>query len=169
MIAAAGEIVIEHHSNLVARHPLVAPGEVSIVDEHYGGPRRGPSRAVRAKTGTERAFLALGPAAEQFIRQAAAAGVTKLATELGLIVDLEAAWGRDALSAAVERALAFRRFKAADVRSILEAGDGLPAIVAAGDDQAGLPCASHLRKPGLVRSSIRVPTRFEVSRPHRSP
>src|SRR5207302_480290 len=102
-----------------ARHPLVAPGEVSIIDEHYGGPRRGPSRAVRPRSGPERAFLALGPAAEAFLRQAAAAGVTKLGTEIGVILGLEAAWGRDALVAAVERAVAFRRFKAADVRSIL--------------------------------------------------
>lgn len=95
---------------------------------------RGPSRAVRPRSGTERAFLALGPAAEAFLRQAAAAGVTKLATELSLIVGLEAAWGRDALVAALERAVAFRRFKAADVRSILEAGDGVPTVVDEGSE-----------------------------------
>ena len=73
---------IEHAGEVVARHPLVAPGEVSIIDEHYGGPRRGPARAVRARSGSERAFLALGPAAERFLRDAAAAGTTKLGTEL---------------------------------------------------------------------------------------
>jgi hypothetical protein len=46
-----------------------------------------------------------------------------------VIVSLEAAWGRDALVAALERAVSFRRFKAADVRSILEAGAGVPHIV----------------------------------------
>ena len=136
VIASGDEVVIELDGDVVARHPLVAPGEVSIVDEHYGGPRRGPSRAVRPRSGTERAFLALGPAAEAFLRQAAAAGVTKLATELSLIVSLEAAWGRDALVAALERAVAFRRFKAADVRSILEAGDGVPTVVEEGNDLA---------------------------------
>ena len=60
--------------------------------------------------------------------------MTKLATELSLIVGLEAAWGRDALVAALERAVAFRRFKAADVRSILEAGDGVPTVVDEGSE-----------------------------------
>ena len=122
---AKDSVAIEHRGELVAQHPLVAPGEVSIIDEHYGGPRRGPARAVRPRSGSERAFLALGPTAERFLRDAAAAGTNKLGTELALIASLEAAWGRDALIAALERAAAFRRFKAADVRSILEAGSGV--------------------------------------------
>jgi transposase len=134
VIATGSEVLIEHGGKVVACHQLIAPGEVSIIDEHYGGPRRGPARAVRARSGSERAFLALGPAAERFLRDAAAAGVTKLGTELGLIVALEAAWGRDPLVAALERAVAFRRFKAADVRSILEAGPGVPTVVGAGED-----------------------------------
>lgn len=133
VIAAEGEVVIERDGEVVARHRLVAPGEVSLIDEHYGGPRRGPSRAVRPRSGTERAFLALGPVAEAFIRNAAAAGTTKLATELGAIVALEAAWGRDALVAALGRAVEFRRFKAGDVRSILEAGAGVATVVGEGE------------------------------------
>ena len=118
----------------------MAPGEVSLVDEHYGGPRRGPSRAVRPRSGTERAFLALGPVAEAFVRNAAAAGTTKLASELGAIAALQAAWGRDALVAALGRAVEFRRFKAGDVRSILEAGVGMAEVVAEGASLAvGLP------------------------------
>ncbi len=132
VIAGDGEVVIEWRDEVVARHRLVAPGECSIVDDHYGGPRRAPARAVRARTGSERAFLALGPAAEGFLRAAAAAGTTKLASELGHIVALEAAWGRDPLIAALGRAREFRRFKAADVRSILEAGTGVPTVAAAG-------------------------------------
>jgi transposase len=133
VIAGDGQVLIEHRGELVAHHPLVAPGEVSIIDEHYGGPRRGPARAVRARSGSERAFLALGPIAEAFLRDAAAAGTSKLGSELALIASLEAAWGRDALLAALERAVAFRRFKAADVRSILEAGVGVPTMVDAGE------------------------------------
>ena len=53
---------------------LVAPGETSIIDDHYGGPRPTPGRAVRPKTTAEIAFCALGPAAETFIKAAAAAG-----------------------------------------------------------------------------------------------
>jgi transposase len=132
VIAADGEVLIERDGTLVARHPLVAPGEVSIIDEHYGGPRRGPARAARPRSGSERAFLALGAIAETFLRDAAAAGTNKLASELAAIVDLEAAWGRDALVAALERAHTFRRFRASDVRSILEAGVGVPTIAAEG-------------------------------------
>jgi transposase len=137
VIAADGVVLIERDGALVARHPLVAPGEVSIIDEHYGGPRRGPSRAARPRSGSEKAFLALGPVAEAFLRDAAAAGTNKLGTELAAIVDLQAAWGPDALGAALERAHAFRRFRAADVRSILEAGAGVPDVAAEGEPLPG--------------------------------
>ena len=47
---------------VLAEHRLVAPGETSIVDDHYGGPRpQRPSRAPRGRTQTEQDFLALGP------------------------------------------------------------------------------------------------------------
>ena len=59
---------------IIAEHRLVAPGETAICDDHYGGPRPLPTRAVRPKTAAEKAFVALGPAAEDFIK-AAAAGV----------------------------------------------------------------------------------------------
>ncbi len=133
VLATGGEIHVHHGHELVAVHPLVAPGECSIVDEHYGGPRRTPPRAVRPRSGAERAFLALGPAAEAFLRAAAAAGTSKLGTELAQITALEAAWGREALVAALERAAAFGRFRAADVRSILEAGPGVPTLVDEGE------------------------------------
>lgn len=81
-IAAEGLVVVEHHGVVVAHHPLVAPGEVSLVDEHYGGPRRGPARALRPRSGAERAFLALGPVAEAFVRNAAAAAPPSWPTSL---------------------------------------------------------------------------------------
>lgn len=140
IIAADGEVRIECRGELVAVHRLVAPGECSIIDDHYGGPRRAPARAVRARSGTERSFLALGPTAEAFLRAAAAAGTSKLGTEIAVIVSLEAAWGRDALVGALGRAVEFRRFKAADVRSILQAGAGVPTVVAEGSELGlGLP------------------------------
>ena len=62
---------------VLAEHRLVAPGETSILDAHYGGVRPDrPSRAPRARTQTERDFLALGPVAEAFLVGAAAAGVS---------------------------------------------------------------------------------------------
>src|SRR5256714_825155 len=94
------------------------------------------------------AFLALGPAAERFLRTAAAAGTARLDSKLGAIVALELAWGRAALLPALERAVTFHRFTAADVRAILAAGPGGPPPTPPG---SGLSLA-HLPVP-------EVPTR----------
>lgn len=123
--AITGEVVIARDEVEVARHPLVAPGEVALRDEHYGGPRDRPQRALRPRSAAERAFLALGPIAAQYLRAAAAAGTARLAGELAEIVPLEHAWGKEALISALERALVFRRYRAADVKAILAAGLGV--------------------------------------------
>ena len=116
-----------------AEHGLVAPGETSIVDGHYERPRPDqPRRAARPRTSAEREFLALGPVAEQFLVGAAAAGVTKLGTEIGEILTLGAAHGHQPLLAALERAVAFGRWRAADVRSILATNGHAPRPTAAG-------------------------------------
>ena len=125
ILAAAGEVVAEH--------VLVAPGEASVRDEHYGGPRPAPRRAVRPKTAAEKEFCALGPVAEAFITGAAAAGCTRLPAELAELNTLRAAHGEQAFLAALDRAVAFSRWRAADVRSILAAGAGAPQPRTAGD------------------------------------
>ena len=132
-------LVISHRGTEIARHRLVGPGELSLDDAHYGGPARRPTRALRPRTSAETAFLTLGPVAEAFLRAAAAAGTTKLPTELGLIVALERSHGREALVAALERALAHRRFRAADIGAILAAGPGVSRPRAAGTALTGLP------------------------------
>lgn len=116
-----------------AEHALVAPGEVSIDDGHYDRPRpTTPRRGARARTPVEREFLALGPVAQQFLTGAAAAGVTKLGTEIAEILTLGAAHGTEPLLAALERAVAFGRWRADDVRSILATGGHAPRPTAAG-------------------------------------
>jgi transposase len=131
-----GELTVRSEGTEIARHRLVGPGEVSLVDDHYGRPARPPVRAVRPRTAAEIRFLALGPIAEAFLRGAAAAGATRLPAELEAIADLERAHGRTALLAALERAVAFRRHGAADVRSILAAGAGVPAVRERGEPLA---------------------------------
>lgn len=117
-----------------AEHPLVAPGEASILDEHYGGPRPAtPVRAIRPRTSAEKEFCALGPAAEAFIAGAAGAGHTRLGPELAELNTLTAAHGQAAMITALERAVAFGRWRSDDVRSILAAGTGLPTPREAGD------------------------------------
>jgi transposase len=134
--AQEGIIIITAAHQEIARHPVVAPGEVSILDAHYGhepqsGPRQ-PNRPVRPRHASELAFLSLGPVAEPFLRAAAAAGTLRLQAELAEIVALDASWGRPALLAALERALRFRRFTARDLRAILQAGPDAPTPVAPG-------------------------------------
>ena len=55
------------------------------------------------------------------------------AAELDVLLALGAAHGTDALVAALRRAVAFKRFRAADVRSILAAGAGTAHPRPAGD------------------------------------
>jgi hypothetical protein len=109
LIGTSVNIVIDHGALLVieaatgvivAEHELVAPGETSILDEHYDGPRPAPNRGPRSKTTVEHQFCALG---------------------------------EQALTAAPRRAVAFKRFRAADVRSILAAGTGPLQARPAGD------------------------------------
>jgi len=128
-----GRVRMIEGGEIVADHALVAPGEASVLDDHFGGPRPAPRRAVRAKTVAEKAFCALGPVAEAFIKGAAAAGATTLAGDLDELAGLQAAHGPRRLVAALERAVAFSRWRASDVRSILAAGTGAPHPTPAGE------------------------------------
>ncbi len=102
-------------------------------DEHYGGPRPAPRRTVRPKTAAEKEFCALGPVAEAFITGAAAAGHTRLGPEVAALNTLRAAHGDEQFLAALDHAVAFCRWRAADVRSILAAGNGTADPRPAGD------------------------------------
>ena len=85
-------VIVTATGEVVAEHILIAPGEASVRDEHYGGPRPDtPRRAVRPKTAAEKEFCALGPVAEAFITGAAAAGHTRLGPELAELNTLRAA------------------------------------------------------------------------------
>ena len=118
---------------VLAEHPLMTPGEASVLDAHYGRPRpTSPARKVTPRSAAERAFCALGPVAESWLRQAAASGNTRLGPELTELAALQAAHGREALVAALERAITFGRWNASGVRSILAAGAGVPQPTEAG-------------------------------------
>ena len=102
IVAQDGRVLVIFLGEIVAAHDLVAPGETSVLDEHYGGPRPMPTRAVRPKTAAEKAFCALGPAAESFIKGAAANGITSLKGDLDELAQLEAAHGQDVVLAALD-------------------------------------------------------------------
>lgn len=118
---------------IVAEHELGAPGSASVLDDHYDGPRPAPSRGPRPKTTVEKQFCLLGDDAQAFLVGAAAIGNTRLGSELEVLLGLGAAHGDDVLIAALRRAVAFKRFRAADVRSILAAGAGTPQPRPAGN------------------------------------
>ncbi len=119
--------------DVVAEHVQLAPGEASVLDEHYPTPRKPASRGPRARSDVEREFLALGEAAEVFIRQGAAAGVATLGKEIvEIVTDLLPAHGADAVAKAVARASRFGRFRAGDIRSILAIGPAAQEPAAAG-------------------------------------
>ena len=110
---------------VVAEHFLVAPGEASVRDDHYGGPRPdAPRRGVRPKTAAEKEFCSLGPVAEAFLTGAAASGSTRLGSDLAELNTLRAAHGDELFLDALDRAAAYLRWRPADVRSILAAGPG---------------------------------------------
>jgi hypothetical protein len=133
LVQNGGRLLIsEPTGEVVADHALAAPGEASVLDAHYDGPRPAPSRGPRPKTAAEKLFCALGPAAEAFLVGAAAIGNTRLAAELDVLLALGAAHGTQALTDALARAVAFKRFRAGDVRSILAAGTSAPTPVPAG-------------------------------------
>jgi transposase len=128
-------VIMTGDGTVVAEHFLVPPGEASVRDDHYGGPRPDtPARAVRPRTSAEREFCALGPVAEAFITGAAAAGATRLPAELAELNTLRAAHGDEVFLDALDRAVAFSRWRAADVRSILAAGPGVPDPAAPAGD-----------------------------------
>jgi len=142
LIGASVAVVVDHGAvcllepatgMIVAEHELAAPGTASILDAHYDGPRPEPSRGPRPKTTAEQQFCALGEDAQAFLIGAAAIGNTRLGSELEVLLALGAAHGTEALVGALRRAVAFRRFRATDVRSILAAGAGTPQPCPPGD------------------------------------
>ncbi len=127
--------IYDAEGELIAEHPQLSPGEASILDEHYPSPRKPVSRDPRAKTDTEREFLALGVIAEQFIRDGAAAGVSTLGREIKEIVsELIPAHGSEAVIKALTRSVKFKRYRATDIRSILAIGPAPQEPASAGAD-----------------------------------
>jgi transposase len=135
---------------VLAEHTLVGPGEVSVDDAHYDKPRPDkPRRAPRPRTQVEKDFCALGPAAEAFLVGAAAAGVSKLGSELADILTLATAHGEPALVAALGRAVEFGRWRAGDIRAILATAGAAPS-----PRPAGLSLADVLTLPIVPARSL---------------
>ena len=91
------------------------PGEASIADAHYPTPAPTGVRALRPRTPSEHAFLALGSEAEDYLRAAAAAGTARLHERLEEALGLARTRGEDQARATLERATMFGRFAHGDL------------------------------------------------------
>ena len=145
--ASDRDVVIMHRGVAVAVHALVAPGEASIADAHYPTPAPTGIRALRPRTASEHAFLALGPEAEDYLRAAAAAGTARLHERLEEALGLARTRGTDQTLAALDRATTFGRFAHGDLASI---ADGLRAV-----PPAVVADAAPLRLEGLPKVAVR--------------
>ena len=104
----------------VARHQLTTPGRPQIDDAHYPPrPAGALERRPRARTSEEQAFLAIGPAAERWLVQAAAAGAQRLRRKVAEAVDLAKLHGADEINRALETCARAGRFADGDLASVL--------------------------------------------------
>jgi transposase len=160
---AAGdrELTVLHRGVPVAHHPLLGPGGVSVQDEHYPTPPPSGLRPLRARTERERAFLALGPEAEGYLRAAAAAGAPRLAERLDEALGLAAVRGDQAACAALARATRFGRFGHGDLQTICDAlrataperVEEAPALRLAGLPQVPTRALDAYRRPDDGRAA----------------
>jgi hypothetical protein len=154
--ASDRDVVIMHLGVPVAQHALLAPGEASITDAHYPTPAPSGVRALRPRTPSEHAFLALGAEAEDYLRAAAAAGTARLHERLDEALVLARTRGEDQTRAALSRASTFSRFAHGDLCSIADGLRGVPP--------ASVAEAEPLRLEGLPKVAVRSLTDYRRAR-----
>lgn len=127
----------------VARHRLTTPGRPSIQDEHYPPrPEGALARTPRARSAEERAFLELGPGAERWLIQAAAAGTQRVRRTMAEAVDLAKLHGTEEVAHALRACAEAGRFADGDLAQVLahhqQAGGKLIPLFAARSEQHSL-------------------------------
>jgi len=125
LVREHGELVIITHAAAggareVARHRRGRAGETVIDERHYPPPPPGSiERRPRANTDLERAFLALGDGARDWLIAAAAAGTSGIHTRMQGALDLRAFHDAAAVDVALGLAASAERFAQEDLTSIL--------------------------------------------------
>jgi hypothetical protein len=105
----------------VARHPRATPGSPAINNYHFPEHRDkvpGDYR-VRARTISEQTFLALGPGAAVWLKEAAAVGTERILQKMAHAVELCALAGGADVDWALGHAAVHGRFATGDLDSIL--------------------------------------------------
>jgi len=150
------DVVVMHRGVPVAQHALLGPGEASITDAHYPTPAPTGVRALRPRTPSEHAFLALGAEADGYLRAAAAAGTARLHERLDEALGLARTRGEGQARAALKRATTFGRFAHGDLGSIADALRAAPPAVVAD--------AEPLELEGLPKVAVRSLTDYRQQR-----
>jgi hypothetical protein len=105
-----------------ARHPLLGPGQGSILDEHYPPRRSDPlHKQPKATNGDEAAFLAIGEGAKAWLIEAAAVGARAIEARMADAVALCRVVPPARVDEALGLAAVAGRFAAGDLESILAA------------------------------------------------
>jgi transposase len=153
---AGGQVWVRRHGNQVvithlgadgpvevARHEVTTPGNPRIDPAHYPpAPETPLGRTPVAGSDAERAFLALGPGACLWLKEAGETGVSRVRVKMAEAVTLAALAGTETVDWALGHAAIHDRFADGDLTAILaHRAGGRPATSAtAGDDhtlQAG--------------------------------
>jgi hypothetical protein len=120
----------------VARHRRTTPGSPAINDDHFPEHRDkvpGDYR-VRARTVSEQTFLALGPGAAVWLKEAAAVGTERILQKMAHAVELSKLAGCADVDWALGHAAVHGRFATGDLDSILAAKGLDPTRRGAGED-----------------------------------
>lgn len=118
------ELVVAHRADggvvEVARHARSTKGHPRILAAHYPQRSTIPGRTPRPATEQERAFLAIGEGAEQWLLEAATAGTTKMRVKMEEAVQLATLLGRGPVDRALGAAATAGRFGEKDLGLILD-------------------------------------------------
>ena len=124
----------------VARHELTTPGRPSLCDEHYPPrPAGALERKPKARSGEERAFLALGAGAEAWLVRAAAVGAQRVRRKMAEAVDLAKLHGLGEVESALAVCAQAGRFGDGDLAAIIAhqaAGTIIPFPARASEEQS---------------------------------
>ena len=103
----------------LCRHPIVAAGEVSIIEAHYPQRRDPLHRPPRATKPGEAAFLRIGAGAAQWLAEAAGTGTRGIERKMADAVALCTIYGTENVDVALGVAAIAGRFAERDLLSIL--------------------------------------------------
>ena len=137
------EVIITHVGSdgpaEVARHAATTPGNPRVDDSHFPPAPEGPlARTPVAANAAEAEFLAIGDGAVLWLKEAGAAGATRVRAKMADAVALAKLSGVEAVNWSLGHAAVYGRFAERDLASILRhrAAGGTQATARASEDHS---------------------------------